>query len=111
MKEETMDVLPIEEADVNTLQESDYKSLYEQKSNALTMAEETNRTLRAQLGKQVEMYNKDVKHLSGIIANQSKYKNTKEDAVLKVLEGIIELIKLDKMDLIPSEKEDNNNGN
>lgn len=110
-KTEVIEQLPIKEVNVESLEEQDFKSLYEQKSNALILAEETNKILREQLKKQVDTYNTDMKQLSDVLANHAKYKNAKEEAVTKVLTGLLDLINLDNMSMLPETEGGSKNAN
>lgn len=84
-----------------------YKQLCECKDNALKVAEQTQDNLRAQLTEQVEMYNRDIKYLTEINKNSIRYTRTKEDAVLRILEGVTTLLTIDRMPITPvAEKEE-----
>lgn len=102
------DTLPCElvAADAEITNEQ-YKQLCECKDNALRLAEEIQNNLRTQLSEQVEMYNRDVKYLTEINKNSIKYTRAKEDAVLKILEGVTSLLTIDRMPITPvAEKEE-----
>lgn len=96
--------LSVEEA--TDLTQEDYKKLCEYKDSALKVAEDTNDKLRTQLNQQVEMYNRDMDYMNSINQNTVKYTRAKEDALHKILEGVSELIKLDRMPIAPKTEEE-----
>lgn len=106
LKQEDLNtVLPCTEATEPELTIADYKRLNEYKDNALKVAEDTQTRLRDQINKQVDMYNKDMKYMAELQTNSMTYTKTKEDAFLKVLMGLIELIGIDRMPIKPTETE------
>lgn len=99
--EEQLNVLPCEEAKESEITLEQYKHLCECKDNALKIAEDTQEKLRMQLNKQVEMYNHDMNYMSELNRNSVNYTRAKEDAIIKILEGITSLITLDRMPIVP----------
>lgn len=51
-----------------------------------------------------EVYNKDTRKLAGIISKLADRNKTKEDAMLKILEGMQGLFLLDRIDIVEEEK-------
>ena len=103
---ELNDILPCEEAVATELTAEQWRHISECKDNALKVAEDTQEKLRMQLNQQVEMYNHDMNYLTTVNSNTIKYSRAKEDASLKILEGVMELMKLDRQPIAPQEKEE-----
>lgn len=100
------DILPCEEAVPTELTVEQWKHISECKDNALKVAEDTQEKLRTQLNQQVEMYNHDMNYMTTVNSNTIKYSRAKEDATLKILEGVMSLMQLDRQQIVPAEKEE-----
>ena len=100
--EVVQDVLPCTPVDDTAeLSKEHLQHLLDCKDAALKIAEDTQDRLRAQLNQQVELYNKDMEYMSALNRNSIQYTRAKEDALLKILEGVTTLITIDRMPIVP----------
>lgn len=106
------EVLTPVEATPEDLTLADYKRLSHDKDQALIIAEDRIKELQENLISLRTQAGNDINMLNTINKNTIAYSKKKEDAVLKVMQGLTDLMFLDRTVIIPKEKEGgNSNGN
>jgi len=95
------EILPVKEVELKTLTKDELITLCETKDNALKVAADTQEKIRMQLNQQVDMYNRDISYLSTINKNTVEYSRAKEDALIKIFEGALALMQLDRKPIAP----------
>lgn len=95
------ELLPIKEIKLEDLTKAELITLCETKDNALKVADDTVSKLNTQLNQQVDMYNRDVTYLSTLNKNTVEYSRAKEDALIKIYEGALALMQLDRKPIAP----------
>lgn len=93
--------------EVSTMSEADYKSVIEQKDNALNTANTIIERQRQQLDTSNKDYQYGMRFMHELNENTIKYYKAKEDAQLKVLEGLRELMSLDRIQIEPKIEREN----
>jgi hypothetical protein len=102
---EIMEATPV---DVKTLTKEQILENYNGLQESMKIAQFQIDQLSKQLTESVNRYNKDVQYLQGVQANTIKYSREKEFNLMKILEGAMGMLNMDKMPIAP-EKGDNDN--
>lgn len=98
------DILPITEA--TDISPEDFHRLMEDKDAALKNYTVIVEGLQKSNTDIITHYNADMTYMSELNANVVKNFRAKEDATMKVIEGVLELMKIDRNVLAPARKED-----
>lgn len=93
----------------DTLTVDELNSIIRQKDSTLQTAEKINKNLRDQVQEQVENYNRDTSYLAKTNQNLVKLYRKKEDAITKIITGVLDLYLIDREEIAPKYEGGNNN--
>ncbi len=102
---ETMDAAPV---DLHSLTKEQLITVNDQLQEGMKIAQHQIDTLSKQMTDQINRYNNDVKFMQDIQSNTVKYSREKEFNLMKIIEGTLGMMNIDKMPIAPERGEDNN---